>query len=523
MKSPVYSLSNVVQRARAIVARPTAGVNLGRVDFQTIPEYFHEGQVAACQVLQLVPEAKVITILAGKQSGKTEIGPWLLGREIQLMGPGDYVVMAPRHPLLMRKPYPSVVRKFCRELQLFDERKADKMLILSGGAAQRLWGTSDREELWKQFGKRHPDDPNIIEEPLEAFTTDTRILFLHTEDALNLEAGTYKGGWHDESGMPSVGSDSWRAMENRFIAYNARLYHTTTPYAWGLFKKMCYDCCTELIQGASEFIKGVSHDRERVVVRFESWMNPLFGKARFEKLINSLPKWYTDMAYRGIFSRPQGQIYDCLDPATHMVPMLKGMPRGATILVGLDFGERNFAAVFVLIHPILRKAIIFHGYCPGKRYETSKHVQYIRSVLRLNPEMLSDMGWKIRIRGGNASEQGWRDDFMDNGLPVHGPTQRDPETRRLKLYNLFAKCRLLFADNTRKVYEECFEIGHDLDDEGEPLPDILDENKYHRHAALSYIADDIEFELAGLYGDKWDQAFEDEDEEAHRRRLRDST
>jgi len=512
-----------MQRARVIAARPSIRTELGRVDFQSIPGYFHEGQVAACQVLDLVPEAKVITILAGKQSGKTEIGPWLLGREIQLMGPGDYVVMAPRHPLLMRKPYPSVVRKFCRELQLFEERKADKMLVMAGDAAERIWGTSDREELWKRFGKRHPEDPSIIEEPLDAFTTDTRILFLHTEDPLNLEAGTYKGGWHDESGMPSVGSDSWRAMENRFIAYNARLYHTTTPYAWGLFKKVCYDCCTQTLEGASQFIKGISPDRERVVVRFESWMNPLFGKSRFQKLIDALPKWYTDMAYRGIFSRPQGQIYDCLDEATHMVPMLRGIPNNATILVGLDFGERNFAAVFVLIHPILRRAIAFHVYCPGKRIETAKHVKYIRSVLRVNADNESEFGWKIKIRGGNASEQEWRDDFYDNGLPVLGPTQRDPETRRLKLYNLFAKVRLLFGDNCRKLFEECFEIGHDLDEEGEPLPDILDENKYHRHAAMSYIADDIEFELAALYGPQWNEHPEPEDIESYRRRLRDST
>lgn len=502
--------------ARVKIARPKPNDELGRVDFVTAPDWLHEGQRAAWSVRELIPLARVITILAGKQSGKTQIGPYLLGREIQLCGPGDYVVMAPRHPLLLRKPYPAMVRLFCRDLMLFDEKKADKMFVLRPGSAERLWGTSDKEELWKRFARRDPENPDIIIEPLDAFTLDTTIFFLHTEDPLNLEAGSYKGGWHDESGMPSVGSDSWRAMENRFMAFDGRLYHTTTPYAWGMFKKMCHDVCTKTIEGASEFITGVSDDLTRVVVRFESWMNPLFGRKRFQKLIDTLPKWYTDMAYRGIFTRPQGQIYDILDEAIHKVPMLRGLPRNAVILVGLDFGARNFAAVFVVIHPILRRAIAFHSYCPGIRKETSEHVKHIRSVLRLDADLVGDHDWQIRIRGGNASEQDWRDDLADNGLPVAGPTQRDPETRRLKLYNLFKRKRLLIADNCRALFSECFEIGYDLDDEGEPLPEILDEHKYHRHAALSYIADDIEFELQALYGDKWD----DQDKESHEDHLR---
>lgn len=493
-------------------------VNVGPVDFGTCPGYYHEGQQVAWGVEEAHPQVRELIVLAGKQSGKTELGPRWMGRHLQRLGPGDYAVMAPTYPLMAKKPYPAMVNLFCNETRLFIERKADRALLLAPTASKRLWGTDNLEALWLKYSRKYPDGSPI--EAFDAFPRDTRILFIHTENPYSLESGAYRAGWLDESGMPSMGSESWRAFPNRFLAFDGPVLHTTTPYTWGPFKSDHVDLATEHQSDDPEYLVGLSADKRIAVVRFESWMNPLFGREQFEFLRSTRPQWYFDMAYRGIYTRPQGQYYDCWDESKHVRPLLRGVPQDTPILVGCDFGPRNFAATFVYIDPEARQAVVFHSYCPGLRVDTADHVAYIKRICGNNPFM---------CRGGNASENDWRQEFADHGLVILGPTQRDPETRRTKLYNLLQRVWIQITQNCTKLRREVFELGYKLDDEGEPLPEIADENKYHRHAALTYIVDDIEEALQELYvlptskqGDADDDEYRVSPED-YRRFIRDST
>jgi hypothetical protein len=51
-------------------------------------------------------------VLAGTQGGKTSFGPVWLWREMQLRGPGDYLVVTPTFPLLEMKALPTLLQLF---------------------------------------------------------------------------------------------------------------------------------------------------------------------------------------------------------------------------------------------------------------------------------------------------------------------------------------------------------------------------------------------------------------------------
>ena len=69
----------------------------------------HPGQAQAWE-----SQRRFIAVIAGSQSGKTSFGPLWLLREIQLRGPGDYMVVTPNYPLLQKKALPEFLRLFRR-------------------------------------------------------------------------------------------------------------------------------------------------------------------------------------------------------------------------------------------------------------------------------------------------------------------------------------------------------------------------------------------------------------------------
>src|SRR5581483_6046163 len=70
-----------------------------------------------------------------------------------------------------------------------------------------------------------------------------------------------------------------------------------------------------------------------------------FPPEEFERARRDLPRWKFNMQYRGMFERPAGLIYDCVDETTQRVPRF-AIPLEWRRFVGLDFGTRNMAATF---------------------------------------------------------------------------------------------------------------------------------------------------------------------------------
>src|SRR6516162_3260345 len=97
--------------------------------------HLHRGQRRAMK-----SRKRFILVLAGWQSGKTEIGPPWLYREMIQKGPGDYLVASPTYPLMMKKVLPVFVRLFERWLRLGRFVAGKNIFTLSDEGCMRLWG-----------------------------------------------------------------------------------------------------------------------------------------------------------------------------------------------------------------------------------------------------------------------------------------------------------------------------------------------------------------------------------------------
>lgn len=82
---------------------------------------WHAGQQRAWD-----SEKRIVAIIAGHQSGKTEVGPHWLYREIRRRGPGDYIIASPTFQLLMKKVLPAFKALFENSMRLGDYKSQTK-------------------------------------------------------------------------------------------------------------------------------------------------------------------------------------------------------------------------------------------------------------------------------------------------------------------------------------------------------------------------------------------------------------
>ena len=167
----------------------------------------HRGQLRAWESAK-----RFVLVLAGTQSGKTSFGPVWLWREIQRCGPGDYLVVTPTYPLLVKKALPEFLRLFKRRLRLGDYQSQQKVFTFDQGGERRAFGATQ-------------------EEP-------TQIFFGHATDPESLESATAKGAWLDEAGQKKFRLGSWEAVQRRLSIHEGRALLTTTPYDLGWLKQL---------------------------------------------------------------------------------------------------------------------------------------------------------------------------------------------------------------------------------------------------------------------------------------------
>ena len=159
---------------------------------------------------------RFILVLAGTQSGKTSFGPLWMHREIQARGPGDYIVVTPTYPLLMKKALPEFLRLFDTRLKLGTYQSQLKIFTFSPEGSARTFGTVDHD-------------------------TPTQIFFGHAQDPDALESATAKAAWLDECGQDQFRLGSWEAVQRRLALHQGRVLGTTTPYNLGWIKSQIYD------------------------------------------------------------------------------------------------------------------------------------------------------------------------------------------------------------------------------------------------------------------------------------------
>jgi hypothetical protein len=178
-----------------------------------------------------------------------------------------------------------------------------------------------------------------------------------------------------------------------------------------------------------------------------------------------------NMMYRGLFERPAGLIYDCVNEGN--LRARRALPHEWTRYIGLDFGAVNTAAVILAEEPNSKQRTIEHIYKPGRR-TPREHALALQRLCE-NP---------ARVIGGSWSEDEWRTDFRAAGLGVEKPPLKDVEVGIQRVYAEFKHGRLVLFDDLSELRDELHTYGRKLDGQGMPTDEIEDKNDYHLLDAL---------------------------------------
>jgi hypothetical protein len=407
---------------------------------------FHKGQWAAWQSIK-----RIVLVLAGSQGGKTSWGVFWLLREIQRRGPGDYLVVTPTYPLLMKKALPEFLKLFGQMLGLGEWKAQSKTFVFSPEGQQKVHGAHTP-------------------------ATPTQVFFGHAQDPDSLESATAKAAWLDEAGQAKFRAGSWEAINRRLTIHQGRILITTTPYTFNWLKTKLYD----------EWMRAGKSHPEIDVIRFDSTENPAFPKAEFDRARKSLPNWRFLMMFCGHFTRPAGQIYDCFDTAIHAMPRYF-LPPEWPRFCGMDFGLENTAAVLfaeeqdLQTHVPTGRWIAYKEYWPaggmhGGKREPREHIDAILEGERTHP----------RTAGGSASEDDWREKFAKAGLAIQCPPVRDVEAGIDAVYELIKSGCLVVFDDLDELLAELESYSRELDDSGKVTMKIDGKDSYHVLDACRY-------------------------------------
>lgn len=369
---------------------------------------------------------------------KTSFGPHWLYREIQLRGPGDYLVATPTFPLLELKALPEFRRLF------------EDWLTLG-----KYVGSPARKFVFDDFGMRR-----TFGDAGQAYRTN--IYFGHAQDPDSLESATGKGAWLDEAGQKKFKLSSWEAILRRLSLNMGRALLTTTIYNLGWLKAKFWDAFQ-------------ANDPDVDVIRFRSIDNPAFPLAEWERARRDLPGWKFDMFYRAIFTRPAGLIYDCFDDRLHTCPRF-AIPDDWPRFLGVDFGGVNTAGMFYARHPESGKLYAYREYKAGGR-TSAEHARALLS---------GERGLPLTV-GGSKSEGQWRSEFRAAGLPIREPDIGEVEVGIDRVYGAHKRGEIIVFDDLDGYLKEKRTYSRKLDEAGEPTEVIEDKNSFHFMDAERYI------------------------------------
>ncbi len=401
----------------------------------------HPGQLAAWD-----SDKRIVAVLAGTQGGKTSWLPWWLWREVQRRGAGDYLAVTASYDLFKLKFLPQLREVFEHLFRWGRYWSGDRVIELADPATGQFLASRADDPMWG------------------------RIILRSAESGGGLESTTAKGAIFDEAGMDSCTIDTWEAMKRRLALHRGRVCLGTTIYNLGWVKEQIYDPW-----------EAARRDHPEIdVVQFDSVANPSFPHEEYEAARHALPPWKFDMFYRGRFSRPAGQIYDCFDEAADIInpiPIPDEWPR----FLGLDFGGVNTCAVF------FAEELSGEGKASGQYHLYREYLAGGRTAREHAAELLKGEPRRPVCFGGARSEGQWRDEFRAAGLPVQQPPVADVEVGITRVYGLHAQHRLKIHRSCQGYLQQKRSYRRVVDGRGEPTEAIEDKHAFHFMDAERYI------------------------------------
>jgi hypothetical protein len=397
---------------------------------------FHSGQLRAWD-----SDKRIVAILAGTQGGKTSFLPWLLWREVQRCGRGDYIAATASYDLFKLKFLPALREAFEHVTRWGRYWSQDRIIELADPTTGRFLAKRADDPMW------------------------ARIILRSAESGGGLESSTAKAAILDEAGMDSFDLSIWEAIQRRLALNQGRIFLGTTIYNLGWLKATLYDPWEAAKRSHPEID----------VIQFDSTENPLFPRAEYERARAEMPPWKFDMFYRGRFSRPAGLIYDCFDDVGDVIdpfPIPDEWPR----LLGLDFGGVNTAGVFFAQEPGTGRLYLYREYLAGGR-TASEHA---RALLEGEPGRPTTFG-------GSRSEGQWRQEFLAGGLPINVPPVSEVEVGIDRVYGAHRAHRVRVFRTCTGYLGQKRSYRRVVDARGEPTAAIDDKHAFHYMDAERYI------------------------------------
>ena len=190
------------------------------------------------------------------------------------------------------------------------------------------------------------------------------------------------------------------------------------------------------------------------------------------------------MFYEGQYDRPAGLIYDCFDSEICVINPIQldpAWPRHR----GFDFGGVHTAVLWYAEHKVnseVTNYYLYREYLDGGK-TAKEHVDTINKLSE---------GENILINAGGAgSEDQWRMEYDQFGIPIRKPKIKDVEVGIDRVYGQH-KLNRIFVFNTCKGYiEQKQTYSRKLDESGQPTEDIEDKEKFHFMDAERYIISEL--------------------------------
>jgi len=411
-------------------------MNIWRIDGGAVRLSLHQGQTRAWN-----SEKRFVFMLAGTQGGKTSFGPWWLWREIQRIGPGDYIAATASYDLFKLKMLPETRTVFESLLKVGKWWAGDKIIELKNPDTGKFQATRSDDPMWGRIILRSAASPG------------------------GLESTTAKAAWLDECGQDGFSLDVWEAVLRRLSLAQGRVFGSTTIYNLGWLKTEIYDPWQE-------------GDPDIDVIQFSSIINPAFPEAEFRRAEGKMQDWRFLMFYRGEFATPAGLIYKDFKPSM-LVDPFPISPEWERV-VGLDFGPVNTVKLYLALNPADGRWYAHHGIHGGEQ-DTAGHVAQTKRHL---PPELSN----VTAVGGAKSEKQQRMDWQAAGLRVEGPPIADVESGIDRVTTLLKTDRLRVFRNLKGLRDEFGRYSRKVDENGAPTDVIERKSEFHWLDALRYAA-----------------------------------
>lgn len=291
----------------------------------------HVGQIVALLALE-----RFIFMIAGTGGGKTIFAPRWMYREIakyqhEPVETQNYLVFAPSYKVLKRATLPAYIRLF-HALRLGVFKRGELVYELRNGG-KVYFGSCDNPE--------------------------------------SLEGLHVRAAHGDELGQNSVSLEVWETVRRRLAFFEGRFLGTTTPYNLGwLYQHVVVP-----------FLAGETKGILRVV-GFPSIANPMYPRAEFERMRNTMARWKFRMFGLGEFERPEGLIFDIFEEARHIVKPFE-IPVPWKRYAGQDFGLKHpTGTIFGALDPRPYPDDVLYLYGEYRRPErsTPEHVKDIKEI-----------------------------------------------------------------------------------------------------------------------------------------------